>query len=135
MKSAAILFHVTAAVTFVQLVLGALLVFNFLLDPTIHIITGLAILGLAIATMVVCVRAKPPNRQMKNVSITLAAVLALQAVLGVLILATSSNGVVVIHFTNAMIVYALAVVGVIYARAWNKTAEASSLGDRNAIRV
>src|SRR5487761_1752292 len=108
MKAGAILFHATAAIIFFQLVLGALLVFNFL-DPALHVIDGVIVFGLAVATMVVNLLSKPRFRTTRVISIALVALILLQGILG--FIAFSSNAIVVVHFTNAMIIYALAVVG------------------------
>jgi heme A synthase len=122
MKPAAILFHVTAAWIFLQLILGALLVFGYI-DPTVHIIDGLIVFGLAVATMVVTLLSKPRYRPSMLFSIILVVLILIQGVLG--FIAFHSDAVVVVHFTNAMIIYAIAVVGVFYSRQWSKMSQSS----------
>ncbi|MDA4127869.1 MAG: hypothetical protein OK422_00155 [Thaumarchaeota archaeon] len=117
MKAAAILFHATAAIIFFQLVLGALFVFGFL-DSAVHVIDGIIVFGLAVSNLVATVFSKPRFRPTLVTSAVLVALIFLQGFLG--FAAFESNAVVVVHFTNAMIIYGLAVLGVFYARAWNK---------------
>ena len=117
MRVAAILFHASAVVIFLQLFLGAMLVFNFL-DARTHIFGGLIVLGLAAATMVVTVRSKPRGRPTTIISVALVVLIVFQGLLG--FAAFGSDVIVVVHFVNAMIIYALAVLGMFYARAWNK---------------
>jgi hypothetical protein len=117
MKAATILFHLTAAIVFLQLVLGALFVFSFL-DASVHIIDGIVLFGIAVANLVATVLSKPRFGPTLIVSALLAALIFLQGLLG--FVAFESNAVVVVHFTNALVIYGLAVAGVIYSRSWNK---------------
>jgi heme A synthase len=120
MKPATILFHITAAWIFLQLVLGALLVFGYI-DTTVHIIDGIIVLGLAVATMVVTILSKPRYRPSMLLSSILVVLIVVQGILG--FIAFNNNAVVVVHFTNAMIIYALAVMGVFYSRQWSKMSQ------------
>ena len=66
MKPGPLLFRVTAAVVFLQLILGGLLTFNFI-SPEPHIILGFIVFIIAIATMIVALVSKPAFRPVRIV--------------------------------------------------------------------
>src|SRR5947209_20535593 len=63
-------FRVTSLLVFLQIALGGLLTFSFI-TALPHIITGFAVLALAIATLVMAQPLKPPFRPLQALSIGL----------------------------------------------------------------
>jgi heme A synthase len=111
MKAVPSLFRITSIVIFVQLLLGGLLTFNFI-TPTIHIIVGFIVFGLAIATMVVALRSKNvQERVLRTLSVGLVALIVVQIVLGFETLRTSNSVLAWIHFAVALGIYGMSAAG------------------------
>jgi hypothetical protein len=119
MKRVPLLFQVTSAVIFLQLLLGGLLTFDFI-APTIHIITGFIVFILAVATMVVVLVSKPIFRPLRGLSIGLVALIVVQIILGFEALRTSSSVVAWVHFVVAMGIYGMAIAGNFMAMSWDQ---------------
>jgi uncharacterized protein involved in response to NO len=119
MRLGAALFGVTSAVIFLQLITGALRLFGFI-DTTTHIAAGEITFGFALITMSVALVSKPSFRPVKTLSIALVVLIVVQAFLGLAFLATSSTAIILVHFTNALLIYSIGIVGVFYAMQWNK---------------
>ena len=81
---------ITTAVIFLQLLLGGLLTFNFI-SADIHIVVGLVVFILAIATMIVVIVTKPRLRMLLITSIALVLLIILQLILGLDTLRTGSQ--------------------------------------------
>jgi len=117
--AAANLFRITSIVILIQLLLGGLATFNFM-APTIHIITGLIVFVLAIATMVVTLRdnSRSSFRTLRGISIGLVTLIVIQMILGFVTLASGSSVVAWVHFGVAMGIYAMSVAGSVMAFMW-----------------
>ena len=120
MKLGVLLFQITAAVIFLQLLLGGLLTFNFM-NATVHIVMGFVVFFLAIATMIVALISKPPLRSLKTTSIAMVVLLLVQILLGFDALSTNSSSIAWVHFVNALLIYGLAVSGSFMAIQWSRT--------------
>jgi hypothetical protein len=118
MRLGAALFCVTSAVIFLQLVTGGLRLFG-IIDTTAHIATGEITFGFALATMSVALVSKPSFRPVRTLSVALVVLIVVQAFLGLAFLATSSTAIILIHFTNALLIYGIGIVAVFYALKWN----------------
>ena len=125
MKASAALFRVTAAVVFLQLLLGGLLTFDFI-SPEPHIIAGFVVFFLAIATMVASLVSKPPFRPMQILSIVLVLLIIVQIILGFATLATGSQFIAWIHFVTALAIFGATISGTFMALRWNHMAAARS---------
>jgi hypothetical protein len=114
MKRVSLLFRITSTVVFLQLLLGGLLTFNFI-TPLVHIVTGLAVLILAIVTMALVLVSGPPLWTLRWISISLVVLILVQAVLGFDTLDTGNQIVAWLHFVTALAIYGLVVAGTFMA--------------------
>jgi len=120
-KAGILLLRTTAVAVFLQLLLGGLLTFDFA-SAAPHIVLGFVVLALAIASMVVALRSKPPFRPIRVMSISLVLLMLLQIVLGFATLGTGSAVVAWLHFVTALAIYGLAVSGAFLAMRWDSMA-------------
>src|ERR1700758_4636678 len=74
-------FRVTSLLVFLQIALGGLLTFSFIMALP-HIITGFVVLAFAIVALVMAQRLKPPFRPLQGLSIGLVLLIVVQIVLG-----------------------------------------------------
>jgi hypothetical protein len=114
-----ILFYVTTAVIFFQLLAGGLLVFGFI-APNIHIAVGFVTLLFAMMTMSVALVSKPTYRPAKVFSIALVVLVIVQGLLGFIVLGTGSLALTFVHFTNALVIYSIGLGGVFFATRWSR---------------
>jgi len=122
MKSGPLLYRMTAIVTivvFLQLLLGGLLTYSFI-SPGPHIVVGLIIFALAIATMIVALISKPPFRPVRTISIVMVVLILLQIILGFATLNSGSQVIAWLHFVNALAIYGAAVSGTFMAMRWSQ---------------
>ncbi|MFI5421395.1 MAG: hypothetical protein ACHQ1H_10555 [Nitrososphaerales archaeon] len=125
MKAGPMLFRVTAAAVFIQLVLGGLLTFDFI-SAAPHIITGFIVFILAIVTMVLAITSKPVFKPIRMMSIILVVLLLVQILLGFATLGSGSQVLAWIHFVTAMAIYGLVVSGAVIAIRWDQMARAGT---------
>ena len=118
MRLGPVLFGVTSVVIFLQLISGGIRLFGFI-DNTTHIVTGEVTWGFALVTMSVALVSKPSFRPVKTLSMALVVLIVVQAFLGLAFLATSSTAIILVHFTNALLIYGIGIVGIFYAMKWN----------------
>lgn len=118
-KTGPLLFRITGIVVFLQILLGGLLTFDFI-APTFHIITGLIVFFLAIATMVVTLTSKPVFRPLRGLSISLVALIIIQIILGLETLSSGSSILAWVHFAVAMGIYGMIIAGTFMSMAWNR---------------
>ena len=118
-KTVPLLFRITGIVIFLQLLLGGLLTFNFI-TPTFHIITGIIVFVLAIATMVAALISKPSFRPLRGLSAGLVALIAVQGILGFATLSSGSQVLAWIHFLAAMGIYGMAIAGTFMSMAMTR---------------
>ena len=104
---------------FLQLLLGGLLTFDFI-TPTFHIVTGLAVFVLAIATMVATLVAKPSFRPLRGLSAGLVALIIIQIILGFATLSSKSEVLAWVHFLVAMGIYGMAIAGTFMSTAMTR---------------
>ena len=105
------LFRITSILIIIQLLLGGLLTFNFI-TPTLHIMVGLVVFVLAIATMIVALRSKSAQeRVLKLMSFGLVILIVIQIVLGFETLRSGSQLLAWIHFTMALGIYGMSTAG------------------------
>ena len=119
MKVVPNLFRITSIVIFIQLLLGGLLTFNFI-DPAVHIITGIIVIALAIATMIVTFRAKDAFRTLRGISIGMVILILIQIILGLETLSTNNSILAWVHFAVAMGIYAMSVTGSVMSSMWER---------------
>ncbi|HZW54906.1 MAG TPA: hypothetical protein VFF30_01305 [Nitrososphaerales archaeon] len=122
MKLGTLLFRVTGIVVFIQLLLGGLLTFDFI-GAVSHIITGLIVFILALATMIVVLVSKPALRPLRGMSIGLVALIVIQIILGFETLQTGSSILAWIHFVVAMGIYGITIAGTFMAMRWDQMAK------------
>ena len=103
---------------FLQIALGGLLTFGFI-TPLPHIITGFAVLVLAIATMAVALASMPSFRLMQGLSLGLVVLIVVQIILGFVTLRSGDAIVAWVHLVIAMAIYGMAVAGTFMAMRWN----------------
>jgi len=118
MKTGLVLFRVTGAVLGLQLLLGGLLTFGFI-SAEAHIITGLMLLGFAIATMAVWLASKPPFRPLQGISVIIVLLLVVQIILGFATLGTGSQAIAFIHFVVALAIFGATISGASIAMRWD----------------
>ena len=121
MKLDSLLFRITGVVVFIQILLGGLLTFNFI-DPAFHVVTGVIVFVVALASMIVVLMSKPAFPPLKGLSIGLVALIVVQLILGVETLRTGSNAFAWVHFAVAMGIYGMTVAGTFMAAQWNRMA-------------
>ena len=105
-RIASLLFRITTIVVFLQLLLGGLLTFDFIAAGA-HILTGLIVFLLAVATMIASLVSKPRSRSLQMTSIAMVVLIIVQIILGFDTLDTGNQVIAWIHFVNAMAVYVL----------------------------
>jgi heme A synthase len=111
----ATLFRLTAIALVVQIALGGLVTFNFI-NPLPHIVAGSIVFALAVTTVIVVLRSKPLDRQLRQVSIGMMAFLVVQGALGFTTLAIGSDVLAWIHLMVAVIIYAMTLTGMFFAQ-------------------
>jgi len=109
----AVLFRLTAFAILAQIALGGLLTFDFI-NPLPHVAAGVVVFGLSIVTAFVALRSKP-DKQLKQVSVTLIVALVVQITLGFMTLAIGSHVVAWIHLVLGVLIYAMALSGMSFA--------------------
>lgn len=109
-----VMFRITSVVVFLQLLLGGLLTFDFI-TPLVHIIMGIAVLAVAITTMVLTIVSKQVFWQLRGLSIGLVALILVQAVLGFATLESGSQIIAMVHFVAALGIYGMTVAGTFMA--------------------
>lgn len=114
MKFSSLLFQITTIVVFLQLLIGGLLTFDFI-DVGVHILTGLLVFFLAIATMIVSLVSKPSSKSLRIISIIMVALIIVQIILGFDTVRTGSQVIAWVHFVNAMAIYGVAISGTFVA--------------------
>ena len=102
----ALMFRVMGIALFIQLALGGLVTFNYL-DPLAHIVWGVVLGILALATLVYVVRMPSKPKQLVGLTIGIGADIVVQAVLGFAAIGTSSDAIAWLHFVNALAIYAM----------------------------
>lgn len=125
MKAVPALFRITGIVVFIQLLLGGLLTFDFI-DATWHIITGILVFVLALATMIAVLASKPAFRPMRGLSVGLVALIIIQMILGLATLRAGSPALAWIHFVVAMGIYGMAIAGTFMSMSWARMARNSA---------
>jgi heme A synthase len=123
------LFRLTAIVVVVQLLMGGLLTFDFI-SPEPHIVVGFIVFILAIVTMVASFVAKPSFRPLKIMSVALVILVFAQGILGFITLGTGSEVLAWIHFTNALVIYGIAVSAAFMSMRWDGMAKNAAATSR-----
>ena len=121
------LFRLTSFGVLVQIALGGLVTFNFI-GLLWHIAAGAGVSALALATVIAALRAKFTHRQLKQVSASLIAALAVQVILG---FGTAASGIDLlswIHLVLAVLIYAMALTGMFLASQQELMFSASNTG-------
>ena len=111
MKMDVLMFQLTAVAIFIQLALGGLLTFGFI-SVALHIVAGLIVFFLVLATMITALVSKPSFKPEKAVSIVMVVLLVVQIILGFDALDTNNPAISWLHFVNAMLIYGAAILGV-----------------------
>ncbi len=122
MKSLTYVFPIVALVMFVQAITGSATVLGFY-DFGAHMNSGYVTGAAALVAMVVAFVAKPKYNTLRYSSVTLFALVVLQGLLG--FVAETSDQIVVVHFTNALLLYGVAIAMVFYAFRWGRMATPS----------
>lgn len=126
MRPTTLLFEITTIAVFIQLILGGLLTFSFI-DAGVHIVTGLLVFVLAIATLVLSLVSKPKSRPLQATSAAMVVLIVVQIILGFNTLASGSQLVAWLHFVNAMLIYGAAISGTFLAMRLDRTANVQTL--------
>lgn len=124
---AAQLFRLMGAALGLQLVLGGLLTFGFI-SPLAHIVVGLVLFAIAIATMAACIFAKPVHKALRRVSVLIVLLLLLQIVLGFATLGSGSEVVAFFHFLVALVIFGATISGTTMAVSSARSATGDSSG-------
>ncbi len=119
MNVRSLLFRATAIMVFVQIALGGLVTFSFI-TPEVHIFTGLVVLILAVAAMVMALAAKPPFQPIRGLSVALVVLLMVQIILGFVAMRGGSDIIAWVHLVVAMAIYGMAVSGTLMATRWDQ---------------
>jgi heme A synthase len=111
----ATLFHLTATVILIQIALGGLVTFGFII-PIVHMVWGTLVVVVAIVTAVTALRSKPLDRQLRGVALGMIFALAVQVSLGFTILALGSEVVAWLHLVLGVLIYGMALSGMSFAQ-------------------
>ncbi len=103
-------FRITSLLVFLQIALGGLLTFGFIMALP-HIITGFIVLAFAIASLVMSQRLKPPFRPLQGLSVGLVLLIVVQIILGFTTLSTGNPVIAWVHLLVAMGIYGMAIAG------------------------
>lgn len=125
MRTRIVLFRVTALAVFLQIAIGGLLTSDFI-DPGVHILAGIVVLLLALATMAVALTSKPPFRPVQGLTVGLVVLILVQVVLGFATLGTGSQVLAWVHLVNALAIYGMAVAGTFMAVRWDHMSSATA---------
>jgi len=103
-------FRVTSIIVFLQIALGGLLTFSFIMALP-HIITGFAVLAFAIVALVMAQKLKPPFRPLQGLSVGLVLLIVVQIILGFATLSTDNQVIAWVHLLVAMGIYGMVIAG------------------------
>lgn len=117
MRRVSILFHVTAALVFIQLVLGGLLVFGYT-ETGSHLVFGFVVGVFVLASLIVSLIIKPHYRALELSSILLFVLMVIQGVLGFMSL--DNSNVVIMHYINAVVIFGVAIAVAFFAMRWSR---------------
>jgi heme A synthase len=112
-------FQITGILIVLEFLLGAL-VSGSIIDASYHIVLGLGVLAMAVATMVVAIISKPSSGSLKIASAVLVLLVVIQAPLGFAILDGHSSLLSALHAANAIAIIVTASISIIVARKWEK---------------
>ncbi len=113
MKKIFLVFHVTAGIVFLQLILGGLFTFSYI-PYRDHLITGILVgIMLIISLVTALFLAKPRSNSLVYPTVFMFALVVLQGALGLSI--SHVPGLIMIHYTNALIIFAISIVTVMIA--------------------
>ena len=106
-----LLFRITGAALGIQLALGGLVTFNFI-DTSPHIVWGVVLFLLALATLAFVIRMPGRPKPLVGLAAGIVVDIALQALLGFAVLGTSGNanlssGIAWVHFLNSLAIFAM----------------------------
>lgn len=121
MRPAATLFHITAAVVFLQVLIGGLVVLGYI-DTGVHVDVGYLTLVLAVVTLSGVGLARPRYKPALAISVLLVLLIVVQGALGFAWLDSKNDGLIAAHFVNAMVIYGLSVAGAFAAVRWGRMA-------------
>lgn len=120
MKPAVVMFYLLGVVVFFQLLTGGLRVFGFIGESS-HITAGFITFFVALATLIVTAATRPWYKPAIGMASVMVFLIFIQGLLGFDYL---DNGdplsVITVHYTNALIIYGLAISGVWMATRWSK---------------
>jgi len=108
LKPAAVMFYITAAMVFIQLVTGGLRVFGFI-DESTHIMTGLITFVLALIALIVVAASKPRFRPAIGNAAGVVVLVAIQGFLGFAFLDTNNFAIIMVHYVVALVIFAAAI--------------------------
>jgi hypothetical protein len=112
-KKIFLVFHLTAAIVFIQLVMGGLFVFAYV-PYRDHLFTGILVGIMSIVSLVTALLlAKPRSNLLVYPSLFMLALVILQGALGFSI--SHDPSLVIIHYTNALIIFAISIATVFNA--------------------
>lgn len=114
-----LLFRVTGIVVFVQLALGGVVTI-YSIGPLSHIIFGIVVFILALATLGMVLRSRPRPKPLLGITAGLVADIVIQGLLGFATLGASGNAAMGnalswVHFINALAIYGMAIAGTFMA--------------------
>lgn len=124
MKPVAYIYPFTALVIFLQAITGAATVLNFY-GFGAHLISGLVVAVLALVSTLVAFVNKPKYNALRYSSLVLFLLVLLQGGLG--FMAQTSDPLVVVHFTNALIILGTSIAITFYAFRWGRMQPAPAM--------
>ena len=128
--NSSVVLRVTGAALGVQVALGGLVTFGFL-DASVHIIWGIVVGVLAIASLVYVARMSPRPKRLFGLAMGVGVDILVQALIGFAALATTSNptlsdSIAWLHLLNAFAIFAM-FIPLSMAKPGEASAPASSL--------
>jgi uncharacterized membrane protein YhaH (DUF805 family) len=117
MKTSALVVQITAGLIFIQMITGGWYLLSG--DSLGHFFTGLIVFFLAVASVVLALRAKPKHNAFRYSTIALLAFVVLAGF-------TSEKGTMFYHYVMALIVFGVVVTASYHSARWSREASSSS---------
>lgn len=133
MQKIFLVFHITAAIVFIQLIMGGLFVFDYV-PYRVHLYTGIVVGIMSIISLVTALLlVKPKCSILVYPSVFMFSLVILQGALGFSI--SRVPDLVMVHYTNALIIFAISIVTVTVAVRESRRRSVSPVEEISANRV
>lgn len=125
MKKVFLVFHATAAIVFIQLIMGGLFVFAYV-PYRDHLVTGILVGIMSIVSLVTALfLVKPRTNSLVYPTVLMFALVILQGALGFSI--SHAPFLVIIHYTNALVIFAISIATVFTAVRVSRMSESKTM--------